>query len=477
VNIDWYLISAEIILAAYGVGLLVIGMLLPADQRKGVGPVTGWFLIGFLIYLMTMFNVDDVFMGIYHIDPFATFMKIALVIAAVIVVFTSNDWIVKQGNQPEYYSLVIFATLGMFAMASAGDLITAYIGIEMMTLAFVILAGFKKGDGYSAESGMKYLVLGAMSSAIILYGLTLIYGSTQSLLIVDIAGVVATKGVEPVMLLGIILLIASFSFKNALIPFHMWAPDVHGGAPTPVTALLTSTSIKAAGFAIFIRFFVIGFAGTWEVWGGMLIALSILTLVVGNLIALSQTNLKRMLAYSSVSHGGYVILGLIAYTELGITAILYYSLVYVFANAGAFIVVSVIERSTGGSKEISDVSGLAVRSPWLATLMMFFLASLAGLPPTAGFMGKFFLFTSVIEQGMAWLIVIALVMTIVSLYYYLRVIKTMFWGEPPSDTAVPMSNSVNATLTICMLFVILLGVYPALVYDWAAIAVKAFMPF
>lgn len=475
-NINWYLISPEIALAAFGVCLLLISMFVPNTRRDVAGPVTGFFLIGLTVYTASMYSVDDIFMGIYFVDPFSVFMKIALLVAAIIVTFCSGDWIKKQGYQAEYYSFVVFATLGMFAMCSAGDLITAYVAIEIMTISFVILAGFKKGDGYSAESGMKYLVLGAMSSAIILYGLALIYGSAKSLLIEDIAVVTAEQGIEPAMMLGVVFLIASFAFKNALVPFHMWAPDVHGGAPTPVTALLTSTSIKAAGFAIFIRFFIVGFEAAWETWAGILIVLSILTLVVGNLIALVQTNLKRMLAYSSVSHGGYVIMGLIAGSEAGITAVLYYCLVYVFANAGAFIVVSVIENSTGGSKDIKDVSGLAVRSPLLAVLMLFFLAALAGLPPTAGFAGKFFLFVSVIDTGFYWLVAVALIMTVVSLYYYLRVIKTMFAGEPVSEAAVSMPFQVKVVLTICAVMLLVTGIFPGPVYDWAAEAVKVFMP-
>ena len=474
-NINWYLISPEIALAAFGTGLLILSMFVRDSRLNATGPVTGFFLIGMTFYTVSMFNVDDVFMGIYFIDPFSVFMKAALLIAAVIVVFCSGDWIKKQGYQAEYYSFVIFATLGMFAMTSAGDLITAYIAIEIMTISFVILAGFKKGDGYSAESGIKYLVLGAMSSAVILYGLTLIYGSTKSLLITDIAVSVADHGIEPALMAGMILLIASFAFKNALIPFHMWAPDVHGGAPTPVTALLTSTSIKAAGFAIFVRFFIIGFEAAWETWAGVLIVLSVLTLVVGNLIALVQTNLKRMLAYSSVSHGGYVIMGLIAGSEAGITAVMYYCLVYIFANAGAFIVVSVIESSTGGRKEIKDVAGLAVRSPFLAVVMLFFLAALAGLPPTAGFTGKFFLFVSVVEIGMFWLAGVALLMTVISLYYYLRVIKTMFADSPSDENPVFIPFAVKTVLALSVIMLILFGIFPGLIYEWASVAVQLFM--
>ncbi|MDW7673023.1 MAG: NADH-quinone oxidoreductase subunit N [Bacillota bacterium] len=472
---NWSLISVEILLALLGVGLLIIGMVTPADQRKGIGPLTGLFLIGLLAATAVKFNINEMFMGIYYLDPYASFFKLVFLAAAILVVLSSNQWIMARGAyQVEYYSLIIFATLGMFVIASAGDLITAYVGIELMTISFIILAGFNKGDAKSAEAGMKYLVLGALSSAIMLYGLTLIYGGTQSLLIADIAGVVA-QGIEPIMMLGIILLIAGFSFKIAVVPFHMWSPDVYEGAPTAVTAFL-SVGSKAAAFALFVRFFVIGFQGTWGAWAVLLMVLAVLTLVLANLVAIPQTNMKRLLAYSGIGHAGYMLLGLIAYSELGITAILFYAMIYVFGNLGAFIVAIAFENATGSS-EIKDYSGLSLRSPMLSAVMMVSLLSLAGLPPLAGFIGKFFLFTAAIEQGFIWLAIVALAMSLVSVYYYLIVVKVMFLGEPADDKPIVIPGSIKLTLMLAMVVTVFLGIYPTPVYEWAVVAAKAFMPF
>ncbi len=472
---NWSLIAVEILLALYGVSLLVVGMITPKDQRQGIGPLTGLFLMGMLIIVATMINVNDVFMDIYIIDPYSTFFKAVFLLSAILVVFSSNEWIMAQGRyQIEYYALVVFATLGMCVIASAGDLITAYVGIELMTISFIILAGFNIGNAKSSEAGMKYLVLGALSSAILLYGLTLVYGSTKSLLITDIAATVS-QGIEPIMLVGMILLIAGFSFKISAVPFHMWTPDVYEGAPTATTALLAVGS-KAAAFALFVRFFVEGFTGTWDSWALIIIVMTVLTVVLANLVAIPQTNIKRLLAYSSVGHAGYMLLGLIAYSELGITAILFYSMIYVFGNLGAFLVVIVFENATG-STEIKDYSGLSMRSPILSSVMMVSLLSLAGLPPLAGFVGKFFLFTAVIEQGFIWLAIVAVIMSLVSVYYYLIVVKVMYLGEVVDKTPIPVSGALKFTLMVSLVVTVFLGIYPTPVYDWALTAAKAFMSF
>lgn len=472
---NWWLISVEILLALYGVGLLIIGMITPSDQRKGIGPLTGLFFVGLLALLVTMFNVNDVFMNIYVVDPFSTFFKAVVLMASILVVFSSNEWVMAQKKyQIEYYALITFATLGMFVVSSAGDLITAYMGIELMTISFIILVGFKMGDAKSSEAGIKYLILGAMSSAVLLYGLTLVYGSTHSLLIADIATTIL-EGISPILVLGIIFLIAGFAFKISAVPFHMWSPDVYEGAPTTITSLLAVGS-KAAAFALLVRFFITGLGEAWALWATIFIALTVLTLLIGNLIAIPQTNMKRMLAYSSIGHAGYILLGLIAYNQLGITAILFYAMIYVFSNLGAFIVAIVFENTTG-STEIKDYSGLSKTSPLLSSVMMVSLLSLAGLPPLAGFVGKFFLFTAVIEQGMIWLAMFALAMSLVSVYYYLMVVKVMFLGEPKDDIEIPVPGYAKFTLMVTMVVTIFLGIYPTPVYNWAVMAAKALFVF
>ncbi|MGF7185167.1 NADH-quinone oxidoreductase subunit N [Desulfitispora alkaliphila] len=474
-NMDWSLISVEIITAGFGILLLLIGMVTPRSQRKSIGNLTGLVFIGLLALTISMANVNDTFMGMYTIDPYATFFKAIFLLSGILVIFASNEWIQKRGEyQIEFYTLITFATLGMMVLASASDLITTYVGVELMTISFIILTAFSKENAKSAEAGLKYLILGAVSSAILLYGLTLVYGIVGSVYFTDITAAVA-QGIEPAMLLAIIFVIVGFAFKLAIVPFHMWSPDVYEGAPSLITALLSVAS-KAAAFAIFVRLMVVGFEGTLDAWVVLLIVLAVLTLILGNLVAIPQTNIKRLMAYSGIGHAGYIILGLIAYSELGITAVLFYSFIYVFTNLGAFIVIVAYENATG-STEIKDYAGLSTRAPLLSTVMLVCLLSLAGLPPLSGFIGKFFLFTAVIEQGYIWLAMLALGMSLVSVYYYLMIVKVMYLGEPKSDEPIAISSGMKFGLMVCLVVTVVLGVYPTPILELAALAAQAFMPF
>lgn len=471
-------LTVELVTAALCLTLLVIGLLLPPNQKKGIGNLT---IVTLLIILgLTLLNTGSsqtVFGGTYIVDPFATFFKQLFLIAAILTGLISKDFLQQISyNHGEFYALLVAALLGMMIMASAGELITLYIGLELMTITFCILASYKKTDAKSAEAGVKYIILGAMSSGVLLYGLSLVYGLTGTTSIAGIAESLTSGQISPLLILAMIFLLAGFAFKISVVPFHMWSPDIYEGSPTPVTAFLAVAS-KAAGLAAFLRVFMVALPSLESYWIIIAVVLAILTMVLGNLVAIPQTNIKRMLAYSSIAQAGYLLLGVIAFSSLGIAAILFHSILYVFANVGAFAVAGAFSRATG-SDEIRDYSGLAQRSPLLAAVMLICLLSLAGIPPLAGFVGKFYLFTAIIDKGMVWLAFIGIGMSMVSVYYYLIVAKAMYLGQPPAEAEpIKISGGTQVALVITMLVTILFGIYPTPLTNVALAVAKAFLPF
>jgi len=470
----WELLSVELLTASLGLGLLVLGLLVPRGQKRGLGYLATLGLLGIAALAFTLREAKGVVWEGYIIDPLGTYFKLLFLFAAVLTCVSSFEYIGRLGHgEGEYYALIIISTLGMMILASAGELITLYLGLELMTISFCILATYRRGDMKSAEAGIKYIILGALSSAILLYGLSLLYGSTGSTFIKDISLVVNSGGVTPLMVVGIIFLLGGFAFKMAAVPFHMWAPDVYEGAPTPVTAFLSVAS-KAAAFAAFLRVFFVALGDSHSLWAEVIVALTVLSVVVGNLVAIPQKNMKRLLAYSSISQAGYLLLGIVAFSTLGIGAILYHSMLYVFANMGAFMVATVFYNADK-SDEIQDYAGLARRSPLLAAVMLFSLLSLAGIPPLAGFVSKFYLFMAVIDQGYIWLAILAVLMSMVSVYYYLQVVKVMYLGDPPPGRPVievPLGVQIALACSLATLF--LFGIYPTPLTNYAFSSAAAF---
>ncbi|MCG0277220.1 MAG: NADH-quinone oxidoreductase subunit N [Thermanaeromonas sp.] len=470
----WELLSVELLTAFLGLGLLVLGLLVPKGQKRGLGYLAALGLVGIAALAFALREAQGVVWEGYIIDPFGTYFKLLFLFAAILTCVSSFEYIGRLGNgEGEYYALIILSTLGMMILASAGELITLYLGLELMTISFCILATYRRGDMKSAEAGIKYIILGALSSAILLYGLSLLYGSTGSTLIKDISLVVNSGGVTPLMVVGMIFLLGGFAFKMAAVPFHMWAPDVYEGAPTPVTAFLSVAS-KAAAFAAFLRVFFVALGDSHPLWAEVIVALTILSVVVGNLVAIPQKNIKRLLAYSSISQAGYLLLGIVAFSTLGVGAILYHSMLYVFANMGAFMVATVFYNADK-SDEIQDYAGLARRSPLLAAVMLFSLLSLAGIPPLAGFVSKFYLFMAVIDQGYIWLAILAVLMSMVSVYYYLQVVKVMYLGDPPPGRPaieVPLGVQIALACSLAVLF--LFGIYPTPLTNYAFSSAAAF---
>lgn len=467
---DFTLLAPEIYVAALACLILILGLIAPKEQRRGLVAFVIVGILGGIVVVAVLFKMYDGFLGnMYLVDSYASFFKVLFLISVLLVCLTTMNYSRPMiGKAGEAYAIMLFAVLGMMILVSAGELITLYAGLELMTISFYILTANLAGeDARSSEAGLKYLILGAISSAVMLYGFTLIYGVTGTTMIHEIA---RHSSANPAFWLGVIFALSGLGFKVAMVPFHMWAPDIYEGAPTPITIFLAVGS-KAAGFAVFVRLFLTAFPYFANYWIPVIAVLAAATMILGNLAAIPQQNIKRMLAYSSIAQAGYMLVGLIAANTMGVKAILFYSMIYVFANAGAFAV-TIVFNNVSESDEIVDYSGLAQRSPLLAVTLLVCMLSMAGIPPLAGFAGKFYLFSAVIDQGYLWLAIIGLVMSMISVYYYLSVVKVMFLGKVPDYSVVKISNSMKLVLYTCLIFSIILGVYPGPLSELANIAAK-----
>ena len=482
---DVKLIAPEFILTVCACVALVMDVLLPQRQRRW----TGYFALASLalaaasvvVLGSSVWNASAMtgFYGTLKVDGFAIVFKLIFLLAAALTVAISLRYLDVEGEQRgEYYALVLFATVGMMFLSSGYDLIVLYISLELMALTFYVLVGYTKRERRSNEAGMKYFLLGAFSSGILLYGMSLLFGVAGSTNLGEIAPAVARAaasgsdfagaGLRPMVVLAMIALAAGLFFKIAAVPFHMWAPDAYQGAPTSVTAFL-STGSKAASFALYARIFIEALGGMRVDWAPLLGIVAAVTIMVGNWAAVTQTNSKRLLAYSSISNAGYLLLGVIAANGYGYTGLVVYLIVYTFMNVGAFgIIISLRRRGIIGD-EVDDLSGLGQKAPGMALMMAIFMLSLGGLPVTGGFIGKWFLFGGVFQRGAAegknwyyWLAGWAALNTVVSFYYYVRFIRAMYIGDREAD-ARPLSLSapLQTALVVCAVAVIVIGVYPS----------------
>jgi len=416
------------------------------------------------------------FGGMFISDGYSTFFKLIFFINAILSILISVKYIaIEKVNFGEYYSLILFSTLGMMIMASASDLIVLYLGLELMALSTYILAGFIRYDIRSNEAALKYFLLGAFSSAFLLYGISIIYGLTGTTDLKAIALYITKHGLtgNPSLLLSMLLFAVAFGFKIAAVPFHMWAPDVYEGAPTSITAFM-SVGPKAAGFAALGRVFMIAFGDIQIEWTTVLIPLSILSMAVGNIVAIAQTNIKRMLAYSSIAHAGYALLGVIVANNEGLAGMMTYLMIYAFMNIGAFAVVIMLRTEGFRGEDIKDYEGLAKTHPLLAAIMLIFMFSLTGIPPTAGFIGKLYVFMSAIDAGYTWLVVVAVIFSVISAYFYLRIVMYMYMKDPKVEVSVSTSPSMNLALILTTVAVLAIGVFPSLLVDFAKAAISGF---
>jgi NADH-quinone oxidoreductase subunit N len=465
---DFYYILPEIVLTAGALLVLIVDVALPRSGRGALSWVTLAVLAATFVSLAPFTGTRvEVAQGLIAVDRFALFFKVVFLLSAAITVLMSTRYLEVEGASPgEYYFLVLCATLGMMIMAGGIDLITIFVGLETMAISFYILAGFIKPNRRSNEAAVKYFLLGAFSLGILLYGMSIMYGLSGTTGLRAMAPVLAGQERDPRLVLAVIFVVAGVGFKIAAVPFHMWAPDVYEGAPTPITGFL-SVGSKAASFAMLVRIFMEGLASSSADWRVLFWVLAVATMTVGNVAALTQTNIKRMLAYSSIAHAGYMLLGVVAGSTRGVAAMLIYLFVYVFMQLGAFAVVVLLRRRDVVGDELKDFSGLAFRQPFAAFAMLLFMLSLGGIPPTAGFMGKFWLFSAAIDAGYVWLAVIGVLNSAVSLYYYIRLVVFMYLKKETIGSEPVPSPALRFTLAAAVVATLVLGVYPRVLFELA----------
>jgi NADH-quinone oxidoreductase subunit N len=466
-------LTPEVVMACLAMLVLVLDLLI---KRKGIIAfltVVSALVVGYALFAGVR---GEAFSGMFVADGYSVFFKMIFLISLVLTTLISTRYIeIEKVNFGEYYSLMLFSTLGMMVMASAGDIIVLYLGLELMALSVYVLAGFFRHDRKSNEASLKYFLLGAFASAFLLYATSMIYGLTGTTNLKGIAQYLAAHGIEnnPATLLSVMLFVVAFGFKIAAAPFHMWAPDVYEGAPTSITAFM-SVGPKAAGFAVFGRVFLVAFGNLHFDWVTILIPIAILTMAVGNIIAISQTNIKRMLAYSSIAHAGYALIGLVSGGSEGVASMMNYLFIYAFMNIGAFAVVIMLRTEGFRGENITDYEGLAKSHPLASALMLIFMFSLTGIPPTAGFVGKFYLFMAAVNAGYTWLAIVAVIFSAISAYFYLRIVMFMYMREPRVEVKLSASSPTGLALAVTTAAVIIIGVLPSGVIDMARAAVLGF---
>ena len=476
----------ELSLAAFALAVVLLDLVIQRKRWLVVVSMAGIVMSAGFTLAMWGGSSQAIFNNMLAVDNFAMFFKLLFLGIAALVILSSVDYVSKFARfQGEYYALVLLSTLGMMLMAATTELISIYISLELSSISLYILVGFLK-DPKSIEASLKYLLLGAVASAVLLYGMALIFGFTGKTQLGEIAQVIQsmssqTRLASPALILGIVLLIAGFGFKIAAIPFHMWVPDVYEGAPTPITAYLSVAS-KAAGFAVILRVFYSAFGlPQWLSldWGLIFAVLAAIGMTLGNVVAIPQNNIKRMLGYSSIAQAGYLMVGLAtvgfspAADIMGRSGLLFFLASYALTNLGAFIAIIAISNKLD-SDLIQDYSGMGKRAPLLALALTLCLISLIGMPPAAGFMAKFYIFSAAVQHSLLWLVVIAVINSVISAYYYLRVVKVMWLGKPAYDEKVPSSGALRVALSLSCLGVLILGIIPGFVMRLAEMAASMF---
>lgn len=462
-----------LILAGFGMIVLLIDVLSSRKFREK-NLLAYVSLIGIVIAGISVRNSTGTTLFSFHetftIDNYSLFFNFIFLLCTGLTILISHSYIKREEiNHGEYYALLMFSTIGMMLMASGADLLNIYVGLEVMSISIYILTGFKRSKLISNEASLKYFLLGAFSTGFLLYGIAVIYGSTGTIHLKQIASFIASKGgiSDPLLLMGMGLIIIGLGFKVASVPFHAWVPDVYEGAPTAITAFM-SVGPKAAGFAAFLRIFMTAFGSTHYEWQKIIFILAVLTMTLGNVVAIAQTNIKRMLAYSSIAHAGYLLIALVSANNMGISGILFYLLAYIFMNIGAFAIVIVLSHKDDEFIQINDYAGLGFKHPLLAIAMTLFMFSMAGVPPMAGFVGKFYIFSAAIKSGYVGLAVIGVINSVISVYYYLRITVIMYMKEPTREfTPLTISPLIVAAIVISVIGTLHLGIFPAKVMEIA----------
>ncbi|MEX2167222.1 MAG: NADH-quinone oxidoreductase subunit NuoN [Methyloceanibacter sp.] len=462
----------ELTLAVGAMALLMLGVFMKRER----GELILWLSV-LLLALAGVFvaggeGTTTLFNGSFIVDPYARMMKLLVLAgAAIALVMSVEYWRDAGGVKFEFPILILFASTGMLMMISANDLIALYVGLELQSLALYVVAAFRRDSARSAEAGLKYFVLGALASGMLLYGASLIYGFTGTTEFAKIAATVQPSGVNLGLIFGLVFLMAGFAFKISAVPFHMWTPDVYEGAPTPVTAFFAAAP-KLAAMALTVRVLIAAFPAVTVEWQQIVVFLSIASMGLGAFAAIGQTNIKRLMAYSSIGHMGYALVGLAAGTPEGVQGVIVYLAIYLVMTLGTFACILAMRRGGCEVEDIDQLSGLSRTSPFMAFMLALLLFSLAGIPPLAGFFAKFYVFLAAIHAGLYALAVIGVLLSVVGAYYYLRIVKLMYF-DAPAERFEPMYPSLAAVLGASGLFILLYFVYPAPLVAFAGAAAKS----
>ncbi len=459
-----------LLLFALAVALLILDLVWKPSRRR----ILGWLaasgvtliLLATLAFSRPPADEPLVLGGMLRWDWLAFFFTVLILFAAAITCLLSIH-VDIIGNRGDYYGLLLITSLGMVLMASSADIIMLFLAIETTSIPLYILAGFIKADDKSTEAGLKYFLFGAVTSAVMLYGFSMIYGFTGETNLYSIADAIQAAGLSLFLVGGIaVLVLVGFSFKIAAVPFHFWTPDVYEGAPTPITAYV-STASKAAGFAVLARVMMIAFPSIDGFWAAVLAAMAVATMTLGNVLALAQSNIKRLLAYSSIAHAGYALIGLVALSVFGVASMMFYLLAYVITNLAAFAIVILFARAAG-SEEISDYAGLSRRSPWLAMALLVAFLSLAGMPPLAGFVAKVYVFAAAVDSGLIYLAIIGVLNSIIGLYYYLIVLKVVYlYRSEDDDKPISVPRPYAVALGVCTVLILVVGIFSGPWLNWS----------
>lgn len=470
-NFNLQAASAEIFLIAAICVILLVDVFL-SDRSRWVTyalsllALLGTTLVTLHIGIETRVSAFD---GAFVADPMGEVLKIFAYGTVAVAFMYSYEYLQRRGLlKGEYFILGLTALLGIMVMTSAGNLITVYLGVELLSLSLYAMVAFDRDSGIAAESAMKYFVLGAIASGALLYGFSIVYGVTGTLQLDELAVAVREVGPDRLgLIFGLAFIVAGIAFKFGAVPFHMWIPDVYHGAPTPVTLFIGSAP-KIASYVLAIRVLAEGLDAMVASWQGMLIALSVLSMIIGNVVAIAQTNLKRMLAYSTISHVGFILLGILAGTPTGYRAAMFYTMAYVIMAVGSFGMILLLSRQGFEADRIEDFKGLNRKSPWFAAVMMMLMFSTAGVPPFVGFWAKIAVLGAVVDVGLVWLAAVSVVLSVVAAFYYLRVVKVMYFDEPADSVVVDAGGTLRVLLTANGLAVLVLGIFPGALIDLCA---------
>jgi NADH-quinone oxidoreductase subunit N len=474
---DYLRTLPEIILTLAGTLLMILEGLAGERSRKGTGPLALLAIVGAFAaaFFAGLNNRGPAFQNFLIIDDFATYFRLLVLIVGAFTVLCSLSYVIRENiDSGEYYALILFSLVGQCLLATSNELIMVFIGLEISSIATYILAGYNRDDRRNNEAAIKYFLLGSFATAFLLYGVAWIYGLTGTTNLAQIGKLLADpRAVDAPWMVGACcaLMFVGFAFKVSAAPFQSWTPDVYQGAPAPITMFM-SAGPKAAAFAVFLRVFTTGFSSLGESWEPVVWISALLTMIIGNFAALTQSNVKRVLAYSSIAHAGYVLVAIAARSEIGTAAALFYLGSYAFMNLGAFAIVTHFSRTHERYVLVEDLAGLSQKQPVIAALFTVFLLSLIGVPLTSGFFGKFYVFKAAIDSKLFWLAVLGLLNSAVAAYYYLRMIVVMYFHEPGQsvETSTPPAGGVNITIWASAIMIVVLGVYPSLLLKFATLS-------